>query len=345
MSHELLGGLSVTGSWWKGDFHNLTNTVNQSWTTADYTPFTWYNPTTGQPFTVYARSAAARTGRPATSTRTIRSAGTSTSRTTSRAGGAFRAAARSAAASRSSVSASRRCTSPDDPNYGGNGLALCDDFELDIPWRPQVKMSGTKEIGYGINVSMSFQNNSSPNSTRVMTATRGTTRYPANCPSPCPAGQIIMPTATLPGQSTLTYNLESNRVSSVERIVQLDFKVARTFRFGRYQVLPTFEVFNLNNSDAIISYIIDQHAVVVVPLAEQHHAGPHVWVWRRDALVTINSEHELRRSSNRGGPIEGSPLFLLARSCQLPVASCQVATCATRRGLDHGWRARRSLTA
>jgi hypothetical protein len=30
--------------------------------------------------------------------------------------------------------------------------------------------------------------------------------------------------------------------------------VARTFRFGRVSVLPTFEVFNINNSDAIISY-------------------------------------------------------------------------------------------
>ena len=49
--------------------------------------------------------------------------------------------------------------------------------------------------------------------------------------------------------------LESPRVSSVERIVQLDFKVARTFRFGRFSVLPTFEVFNVNNSDAIISYV------------------------------------------------------------------------------------------
>jgi hypothetical protein len=88
-----------------------------------------------------------------------------------------------------------------------------------------------------------------------MTATRGATRYPANCPAPCPAGQIIMPTANFPAQTTLTYNLESNRVSQVERIVQLDLKVARTFRFGRIQVLPTFEVFNINNSDAIISYI------------------------------------------------------------------------------------------
>ena len=87
-----------------------------------------------------------------------------------------------------------------------------------------------------------------------MTVTRGTTRYPANCPSPCPAGQVIMPTASF-AQPSLTYNLESVRATSVERIVQLDFKVSRTFKFGRFTVLPTAEVFNVNNSDAIISYI------------------------------------------------------------------------------------------
>jgi hypothetical protein len=37
--------------------------------------------------------------------------------------------------------------------------------------------------------------------------------------------------------------------------VQLDFKVTRTFRVGRISVLPTFEMFNVNNSDAIISYV------------------------------------------------------------------------------------------
>jgi len=255
VSHELLNGLSVTGSWWKGDFHNITNTVNTAWTTADYSPYTWYNPQTGEPFTVYARSAAAA-ARPTHNLdtydperRDVYESYNFESRWRIPGGGQIGGGL--------SIERERikSCTSPDDPNYGGNGAALCDDFALDIPWRPQFKLNGTKEIGYGINVSMSFQNNSSPTSSRVMTATRGSTRYPANCPSPCPAGEIIMPTASFPGQATLTYNLESNRVSSVERIVQLDLKVARTFRFGRYQVLPTFEVFNVNNSDAIISYI------------------------------------------------------------------------------------------
>jgi hypothetical protein len=44
----------------------------------------------------------------------------------------------------------KSCTAPDDPNYvtatAGvfNGIALCDDFALDIPWRPQFKASARK---------------------------------------------------------------------------------------------------------------------------------------------------------------------------------------------------------
>jgi hypothetical protein len=259
-SHELLDGLSLGASWWHGAFHNLTNTVNQSWSTADYSPYTWYNPTTGQPFTVYARSAAA-TARP---TRNLDTFDPERKNTYDSYGFDAKWRIPGGGQINGGIAVERErqksCTAPDDPNYVTatanvfNGIALCDDYALDIPWRPQFKMSGTKDIGWGINLSMSFQNNSSPTSSRIMTVTRGSTRYPANCPSPCPAGEIIMPTAVF-GQSTMSYMLESARQSSVERIVQLDIKVARTFRFGRYQVLPTFEVFNVNNSDAIISYI------------------------------------------------------------------------------------------
>jgi hypothetical protein len=40
----------------------------------------------------------------------------------------------------------------------------------------------------------------------------------------------------------------------VERITQFDIKVAKTFRMGRVSVLPTLEIFNLNNTDAIVTY-------------------------------------------------------------------------------------------
>ncbi|HUQ86512.1 MAG TPA: carboxypeptidase regulatory-like domain-containing protein [Vicinamibacterales bacterium] len=260
LSHELMDGLSLAGSYWHGDFHNLTTSVNRQWSAADYSPYTWYNPITGAPFTVYARSAAA-TSRPISVLDTYdperkdvyESYGFDIK---------WRIPGGGQVNGGMAVERERltSCTAPDDPNYVTTtagvfmGAALCDDFAVDIPWRPQFKLNGTKEIKYGINVSMSFQNNSSPTSSRLMAVTRGTTRYPANCPSPCPAGEIIMPTATF-GQTSMSYLLESPRASSVERIVQLDLKVAKTFRFGRYQVLPTFEVFNINNSDAIISYI------------------------------------------------------------------------------------------
>ena len=118
-----------------------------------------------------------------------------------------------------------------------------------------------------------------------MTATRGATRYPANCPSPCPAGEIILPTAVF-SQPSMTFNLDAENAVLVERITQLDFKVTRTFRFNRVSVIPTFEVFNVNNSDAIISYVTTNALSADVSGAQQHHAGPSLRPGRDGALVT-----------------------------------------------------------
>ncbi|MGH9201022.1 MAG: hypothetical protein ACRD2A_07285, partial [Vicinamibacterales bacterium] len=254
LQHELLSGLSLSASWWRGSFRNLTTTINQSWSLSDYSPYTWYNPLTGQPFTVYSRSLAAAS-RPTRNLDTFDPERRDVYESFNFEGnwrmpGGGRVFG-GIAIERERISS---CTSPDDPNYGGLGEALCDDFKLDIPFRPTFKMAASREIRWGVNLSMAFQNNNSPTSTRTMAVTRGTTRYPASCPAPCPAGAIIMPTGVF-GQTSITYNHAAVRQTSVERIVQLDFKVSRTFRFGRVTVLPTFEVFNINNSDAIISYI------------------------------------------------------------------------------------------
>ena len=229
-------------------------TINRS-LTADYTPYV-LNPTTGQPFEVFARTLQ---NQPTLNLDTY-----DPERKNSYESFNFEGRWRIPGGGQvfGGVAFERErfknCTSPDDPNYtvGGNanGQALCDEYQLEIPFRPSWKASATKEVGWGVNVSMSFQNNSSPVSSRTMAVTRGSTRYPANCPAPCPAGQIIMP-ATVFGQTSMTYNLEPVRATSVERIVQLDFKVSRRFQAGRFSVLPTFEVFNINNSDAIISYV------------------------------------------------------------------------------------------
>ncbi len=84
----------------------------------------------------------------------------------------------------------------------------------------------------------------------------------------------------------MTFNLDAENAVLVERITQLDFKVSRTFRFNRVSVIPTFEVFNVNNSDAIISYVTTNALSRDLPGAQQHHAGPPLRPGSDGALVT-----------------------------------------------------------
>ena len=63
VQHELIPRLSFTGSWFHGSFHNLTTTINTSLQApgdplknANYTPYTVYNPLTGEAITVYGRT-------------------------------------------------------------------------------------------------------------------------------------------------------------------------------------------------------------------------------------------------------------------------------------------------
>ncbi|MBM3780130.1 MAG: TonB-dependent receptor [Acidobacteria bacterium] len=261
VQHELLPGFSLSGAVYRGEFRNLTTTINQNWTLADYTPFTFYNPARGQPFEVFARSVAAQ-ARPARFLDTYdpqrrrQYQALMTNLTWRIPGGGQVFGGYTMERERQ-----RACTAPDDPNYAAAGSrttfttkAFCDDFVLDIPWKHQFKLSGTRQIGWGFDLSMAFQSNQSPNSSRLMNVTRGVTRYPATCPAPCPANQIIMPTGTF-GQGSLVVYLEPERATFVERIVQLDLKLQRRFTIGRVSLLPVIEVFNVNNSDAIISFV------------------------------------------------------------------------------------------
>lgn len=266
VQHELLPRLSISASWFRGSFHNLTTTINQVWSLADYTPYTFYNPLTGQPFEVFARSVAASQR----STRNLDTFDPERKQQYEAVGAEFRwrlprggQVFGGGGIERERI---KSCTAPDDPNYlsptptipqnttNYTGRAFCDDFALDIPWKKGFKLAGTTPVAWGIDFSLALQSNKSPNSTRTMNVTRGITRYPADCPAPCPAGQVVMPTGVF-GQTSLIMYLEPARATFVERITQLDFKVSRTFKFGRFSVLPVLEVFNVTNSDAIISYV------------------------------------------------------------------------------------------
>jgi hypothetical protein len=264
VQHELLPRLSISGNWFSCDFYNLTTTINQSWSLSDYTPFTVYNPVTGDPLTVYSRSNEAQ-ARPV---RNLDTYDPERKRTYEAYGMSFSARPGRGINLFGGFSFQRQlevtCTSPDNPNNptasGAANAAFCDDRNNDIPFRKQLKLAGSVQLPWQVTLSGVLQSNpgiaarNSATGGMVLSATRGVTRYPATCPAPCPAGQFILPTGAFNPGSLIVNLVDGDTVYS-ERITQLDFKVSRTFRFAGVTVTPQFEVFNVNNSDAIISYV------------------------------------------------------------------------------------------
>jgi hypothetical protein len=256
VQHELLPRLSITGSWFHGSFHNLTTTINQSWAfdgdptkNPNYVPMTIYNALTGEPIAVYSRTLAAQQA----PTRNLDTFDPNREQVYNSYNLEFRARPGGGAQIFGGFAFERQltvnCTTPDNPN----SLRFCDDTQNDIPFSKQFKLAGSYPLAFGIQLSGAFQSNQGSSSSQTMVITRGATKYPANCPAPCPAGSVILPSTFQP--ASLTVNLLPTGQVFTERINQLDFKVARTFRAGRFTVQPQFEMFNVNNSDAIVSYV------------------------------------------------------------------------------------------
>ena len=156
-----------------------------------------------------------------------------------------------------------QCNAVDNPN----NLRFCDDQANGIPFSIQFKAAGSYPLKWGILLSGSFQSNQSPSgtfgsatTTQYMSITRGSTRYPANCPGACApyAGQVILPSSFIGSPltpTTLSVALTPPNAYFLERINQLDFKVQKNFKVNRFTVSPQFEIFNVNNSAAMISTI------------------------------------------------------------------------------------------
>ncbi len=255
LQHELLPRLSIAGNWFHGSFHNLTTTINQSWQFAgdplqnpNYVPFTIYNPLSGEPITVYGRTASAQ----ALPTLNLDTVDPDRTRLYNAYSMEFKA--RPGRANLFGGFTFERqldvtCTASDNPNT----IRFCDDSRNDVPFRRQFKLAGSYPLPWGVTASASFQNVQGSTSSQNVAITRNSTRYPSNCPSPCPAGAIILPATFQP--STLTVQLVDQDQVYTERINQLDLKLSKTVKVGRLVVAPTIEAFNIINSDAVVSYV------------------------------------------------------------------------------------------
>ena len=160
------------------------------------------------------------------------------------------------------------CDEPDDPTM----LLYCDDWSNDIPYRPTLKLAGTYPIAWGISVSAAFQ--SSAGRPLGLTTTTGnkisgpgygdtgspvgtnylitrTATYPANCPAPCPAGQLVAPTLT---SASVTVPLVAPGTEFLPRINQLDLSFAKWFLIGSYRLQGQADIFNIFNENYAIAY-------------------------------------------------------------------------------------------
>jgi Carboxypeptidase regulatory-like domain/TonB-dependent Receptor Plug Domain len=274
VQHELIPRVSVSANWYRRTFHRLRVIDNTLRTMSDYAPISVFDPRTGQPLTIWdvTPAALARVDNYDTN------AGSDRKQIYNAFDVNFNARMPGGAVIFGGFVTERTlrvtCDEPDDPNL----LLFCDDRDNDIPYRPQLKLSGTYPARWGIQVSASLQSvagrpiggfpspptvgvapnkitgpgygdTGSPLGTQWL-LTR-TTRYPANCPAPCPAGALAAPTLT---SAALYIPLVAPGTEFLPRLTQLDLSLGKSFRVGRTRLEGQVDIFNAFNASTELVY-------------------------------------------------------------------------------------------
>ncbi len=270
IQHELISRVSVSANYYRRSFANLLVTDNLLRTQADYQSYNLFHPITGQPFVAWDVKPAAvalvqnydtnSDGRSHIYNGIDLTVNARLPRGAMLFGGFV-----------TEKNERNVCDEPDNPM----NLLYCDDAENGIPWRPTFKMSGTLPIKWGISVSATWQDlagrplglttttgnkisgpgygdTGSPVGTNWQITRAG--RYPANCPAPCPAGQLIFPAGSTPLTSaSITVPLVPAGTEFLERVRQLDLSLAKSFQVGSSRMTGQLDVFNVANSAAVAS--------------------------------------------------------------------------------------------
>ena len=234
VQHELMSGVSISGSFYRGDFRDLPLSYNALRSPADYTAVPIFNPMDGSPLTVYNLTNPAM----ATAIGIIDTSSSDQKKVFTGYTLSFNARLPKGATAFGGFNTERvtynSCAQPDDPNL----RILCDDSQNGLPFQPSLKLSGSVPLRWGVIVSGSWQNlqgynagvdghvTGAPSYGSAFLITR-TTRYPSNCPSPCPAGALVLPNLTLP---SLTVPLQPYGSVFTERINEVELRIAKSFQ-------------------------------------------------------------------------------------------------------------------
>jgi len=269
IQHELFSGVSVSATWYRRKFYDLRVTDNLLRTQSDYFAIPVVNPIDGSAFNLYSIN-------PAVQARVDNFDTNATDGFEQVYNGfdiTFNARIPGGGSMFGGFTTERTtrvvCGEPDDPNM----LRYCDDADNDIPWRPQMKVSGTYPLFWGIQISGAFQSIAgralggyvttpvnkisgpgygdvgSPAGTSWL-ITR-TTRYPNTpCNAPCVPGGLVAPNLT---EASLTVPLVAPGTEFLDRITQLDLSFAKWFGLGGARRLQgQIDIFNVFNANPVL---------------------------------------------------------------------------------------------
>jgi Carboxypeptidase regulatory-like domain len=267
VQHELLPGIQMNAGWFRRAFHNLPRQTNTLQSFSDYTPVDVASPLDGSVIHMYnvSRTALTRVNNVVFTDDNQREwyNGYELS---------FNARLPHAATLFGGLTSERMLWTLCNEESNPNNLLYCDARNSGIPFRTQLKLSGSYPLPYGIQIGGSFQsipgyqlgcggacNIPSPTTLPSVTTPPGlgtvwlispTTRYAADCKGPCTPGALVIPNMSA---ANLNVPLVAPGTEYAERVNQLDVSLAKWFKVGAARLQGQMDIFNALNRSAALS--------------------------------------------------------------------------------------------
>jgi len=263
IQHELLPGVQVNAGWFHREFRNLPRQTNTLQSFSDYTLVNVVSPLDGSTIPMYnvSRAALTRISNVVFTDDTQREwyNGYEAS---------FTARLPRGATLFGGMTSERMLWTLCNEESNPNNLLYCDARYSGIPFRTQIKLSGSYPLPYGVTVSGTLQsipgyllgtNIPSPTVLPSVTQPAGvgtvwsispTTRYAADCVGPCTPGALVIPNMSA---ATLSVPLVAPGTEYAERVNQLDVSFGKWFQTRAGRVQGQLDVFNALNRSAVLS--------------------------------------------------------------------------------------------
>jgi hypothetical protein len=239
IQHELFPRVSVSGGYHRRTYGNLAVTDNLNLSVDDWTPFTITAPLDdrlpgggGFPVTMYTLNPT-KIGTPTDNLRTF---STNNSRVYNGVDLNVNARIGQTAFLLGGVTRERSVSTTCDQRDNPNSLRFCDSVG---PFRTLFKVAGSYELPYAVQISGSYIARPGASISANYTVTSAL------------AGRTIV--GSTAGVTQIAVNLVEPNTMFYDYIHQVDLRVARTFRFGKYRLQGLVDFYNLLNAGTVTS--------------------------------------------------------------------------------------------